>query len=134
MNGRRRLTSLLAALALAAAAFDGNAQDRLPPLSTDQLSEEQAHALAEFVDARGQPTGPWIALLRSPKLMTRTRALSDYLQRQSGRLLGENFRNELMGIRAADERREARALKARAHDFIAIQSALEGIAGNLRGK
>ena len=82
MKGRRRLTSLLAAIALAAA-LDGSAQDRMPPLSTDQLTEEQAHALAEFVAARGQPTGPWIALLRSPDLMTRTRALSDYLRFES---------------------------------------------------
>ena len=80
MKGRRRLTSLLAAITLAAAVHDGSAQDRMPPLSTDQLTEEQAHALAELVAARGQPTGPWIALLRSPELMTRTRALSDYLR------------------------------------------------------
>ena len=83
MKGRRRLTSLLAAITLAAAVHDGSAQDRMPPLSTDQLTEEQAHALAEFVAARGQPTGPWIAFLRSPELMTRTRALSDYLRFES---------------------------------------------------
>jgi 4-carboxymuconolactone decarboxylase len=39
--------------------------------------------LAEFVAARGQPTGPWIALLRSPELMKRTRGLSDYLRFES---------------------------------------------------
>jgi 4-carboxymuconolactone decarboxylase len=83
MKSRRRLTGLLAAIALAAAALDGNAQDRMPPLSPDQLSAEQAQALAEFVAARGQLTGPWVALLRSPELMTRTRGLSDYLRFES---------------------------------------------------
>jgi 4-carboxymuconolactone decarboxylase len=83
MKSRRRLTSLLAAIALAAAALDGNAQDRMPPLSPDQLSAEQAQALAEFVAARGQLTGPWVVLLRSPELMTRTRGLSDYLRFES---------------------------------------------------
>jgi 4-carboxymuconolactone decarboxylase len=55
----------------------------MPPLSPDQLSAEQAQALAEFVAARGQLTGPWVVLLRSPELMTRTRGLSDYLRFES---------------------------------------------------
>ena len=73
---RRRGTSIFMAMMLAAA-FELAAQDRLPPLPADQLTEEQTQALAEFVAARGQPTGPWIALLRSPELMKRTRGLSD---------------------------------------------------------
>ena len=80
---RRWPTSILAAILLAVAAFAAGAQDRMPPLPTEQLTEQQAQALAEFVAARGQPTGPWIALLRSPELMTRTRALSDYLRFES---------------------------------------------------
>ena len=83
MNGYRRLPSLLAVIALAAAALDGAAQDRMPPLPKEQLSEEQAQALAEFVAARGQPTGPWNVLLRSPELMKRTRGLSDYVRFES---------------------------------------------------
>jgi hypothetical protein len=79
---------------------------------------------------RGRGTGRIYFVLSV--LRSDARALSDYLQRHSGRLLGENFRDELMGIRASELRREARALRARAHDFIAIKSALEGIAGNLR--
>ena len=55
----------------------------MPPLPADQLTEQQAEALVGFVAARGQPTGPWVALLRSPELMTRTRALSDYLRFES---------------------------------------------------
>jgi len=68
---------------LATTALRAGAQDRMPPLPTDELTEQQAQALANFVAARGQPTGPWIALLRSPELMTRTRVLSDYLRFES---------------------------------------------------
>jgi 4-carboxymuconolactone decarboxylase len=73
---------MLAALA-AATGLAAHAQDRMPPLRADALSEQQRQALAEFTAARGQPTGPWIALLRSPELMTRTRGLSDYLRFES---------------------------------------------------
>ena len=76
-------TSILAAILLAVAALGAGAQDRMPPLPAEQLSDEQAQALAEFVAARGQPTGPWIVLLRSPELMKRTRGLSDYLRFES---------------------------------------------------
>jgi 4-carboxymuconolactone decarboxylase len=83
MQRRRRQTSMLVAAVLAAAGLEASAQDRMPPLPPDKLTEEQQQALAEFVAARGQPTGPWIALLRSPELMTRTRGLSDYLRFES---------------------------------------------------
>jgi 4-carboxymuconolactone decarboxylase len=75
--------SVLVAIVLAATALKVGAQDRMPPLPMNELTEQQAQALANFVAARGQPTGPWIALLRSPELMTRTRALSDYLRFES---------------------------------------------------
>ena len=59
------------------------AQNRMGPIPTDQLTEQQTKALAAFVGARGQPTGPWIVMLRSPEVMTRARGLSDYLRFQS---------------------------------------------------
>jgi 4-carboxymuconolactone decarboxylase len=83
MHYRTGPISILVANVLAVAALEAVAQDRLPPLPTEALNEQQAQALANFVAARGQPTGPWIALLRSPELMTRTRALSDYLRFES---------------------------------------------------
>ena len=78
----RRPTINLVATLLVATGTAG-AQDRMPPLPTEQLTEQQAQALAEFVAARGQPTGPWNVLLRSPELMRRTRGLSDYLRFES---------------------------------------------------
>ena len=83
MQSRRRATSVLFASAIVAAGFAAGAQDRLPPLPKEQLSNEQTQALAEFVAGRGQPTGPWNVLLRSPELMKRTRGLSDYLRFES---------------------------------------------------
>jgi len=83
MPKRRRGAGILAAAVLAAACFPAGAQDRLPPLAAADLSDEQVQALADFTAARGEPTGPWIALLRSPELMKRTRGLSDYLRFES---------------------------------------------------
>jgi 4-carboxymuconolactone decarboxylase len=67
------------ATVLVTAGFTARAQDRMPPLPPKDLTEQQAQASAAFVAARGEPTGPWSALLRSPALMTRTRELGDYL-------------------------------------------------------
>ena len=78
-----RLRSVLVAAVLSASGFGAYTQDRLPPLPADQLTPEQNQAFAEFVAARGQPTGPWVVLLRSPELMKRTRGLSDYLRFES---------------------------------------------------
>jgi 4-carboxymuconolactone decarboxylase len=83
MHSLRRAPSILLAATLFAAGFLASAQDRLPPLPKAQLTDAQTQALAEFVAARGQPTGPWNVLLRSPELMKRTRELSDYLRFES---------------------------------------------------
>jgi 4-carboxymuconolactone decarboxylase len=70
----------IASLCIGMAAF---AQERMGPIPKDQLSEEQAKVLAQFVAARGQATGPWNVLLRSPELMGRAKGLSDYLRFES---------------------------------------------------
>ena len=83
MSSRRRRQNVLVASVLAAAGFAAGAQNRMPPLPTGELTEEQAQASTEFAAARGEMTGPWIALLRSPVLMARTRQLGDYLDFES---------------------------------------------------
>jgi 4-carboxymuconolactone decarboxylase len=83
MHSRRRPMRIMFATALAVAGFTAAAQDRMPPLPTGDLTEQQAHALADFVAAREEPAGPWVALLRSPQLMARTRELGDYLDFES---------------------------------------------------
>ena len=78
----RLLAIAIASIAVGCAA-GVDAQDRMGPIPKDRLTEAQAKALADFVSARGQPTGPWNVLLRSPEVMTRARGLSDYLRYQS---------------------------------------------------
>ena len=58
--------------------------DRLPPIPDAELTAEQREAVAAFREARGASvTGPFFPLLRSPELMTRTRAMGDYLRYKS---------------------------------------------------
>ena len=70
-------------LAAAACLLCGSAvaQDRMPPLAPDQLTPEQRAASEAFEHARKVPVfGPFVPLLRSPELMTRARAMGDYLR------------------------------------------------------
>ena len=75
------VTALLIVTALAARA---DAQDRMPPIAADALSDAQKKAIAEFKAARSADiSGPFIPLLRSPEVMTRARAMGDYLRYRS---------------------------------------------------
>jgi 4-carboxymuconolactone decarboxylase len=58
--------------------------DRLPPIAADRLTAPQREAVEAFRTARGTAiSGPFYPLLRSPELMTRTRAMGDYLRFKS---------------------------------------------------
>jgi 4-carboxymuconolactone decarboxylase len=63
--------------------ISADAQDRMPPIPADKMTEAQKTAVAEFTAARGTLSGPWVALLRSPEVVNRARALSDYLRFKS---------------------------------------------------
>ena len=56
------------------------AQERLPPIPIDKLSDTQKAAADEYVAIRGPLTGPWHVLLRSPGLINRVRTVSDYVR------------------------------------------------------
>jgi 4-carboxymuconolactone decarboxylase len=57
------------------------AQDRLPPIPAERLSDAQKKAIDEFRAARKvELSGPFWPLLRSPEVMTRARAMGDYLR------------------------------------------------------
>lgn len=60
--------------------MNAHAQDRLPPIPAEKMSEAQKKAAAEYMAARGPLTGPWNVLLRSPEIVNRARAVSDYLR------------------------------------------------------
>ena len=75
------MTRYYLALALLFALSVGvQAQERLPTISSDKMSEAQKKAAAEYVAARGPLTGPWQVLLRSPELINRVRPVSDYVR------------------------------------------------------
>lgn len=65
---------------LAGTPEDSVAQNRLPPLPEDQWTEAQRAAVAEFSEVRGNLSGPWNVILRSPEMLNPLRALSDYLR------------------------------------------------------
>lgn len=58
------------------------AQNRMPEISADKLSDAQKKALEQFTSKRGAPPtrGPFLALLRSPDVMTPAEILGEYLQ------------------------------------------------------
>ena len=60
------------------------AQDRMPPIPADKLTEMQEKAVEEFRSIRkAELTGPFVPMLRSPEVMNRARAMGDYLRYRS---------------------------------------------------
>src|SRR3954466_16244894 len=71
----------IVAATLAAAAGSASAQDRMPPIPADRLTDAQKKAMQEFAAARkADVSGPFWPLLRSPEVMNRARAMGDYLR------------------------------------------------------
>ena len=79
--GGRAVAALLIAMG---SMMTGFAQDRMPPIPADKLTDAQKRAVEEFKAARSADTsGPFVPLLRSPELMSRARAMGDYLRFKS---------------------------------------------------
>src|SRR3979490_2461670 len=69
---------------VAGMAVSSRAQDRMPPIPADRLTDAQKKAIEEFKDARSLDiSGPFVPLLRSPEVMNRARAMGDYLRYKS---------------------------------------------------
>ena len=66
-------------------AMTATAQNRMPPLSEDQMTPEQRAAVEEFKTARNTSRfgGPFAVLLRSPEMMNRARNVGDYVRFRS---------------------------------------------------
>src|SRR5512144_895777 len=57
------------------------AQDRLPPIAADKLTDAQKKAFAEFKAERKQDVfGPFVPLSRSPQLMVNAAKMGTYLR------------------------------------------------------
>ena len=75
---RRRFAMVVTVLGLA---LPATAQDRMPPIPAERLTDAQKKAMAEFAAARkADVSGPFWPLLRSPEVMNRARAMGDYLR------------------------------------------------------
>jgi len=80
------MKTTIIAIVLGAACLAGvaRAQDRMPPIPADRLTAAQRKAIDEFKAARSaEISGPFIPLLRSPEVMSRARAMGDYLRFKS---------------------------------------------------
>jgi 4-carboxymuconolactone decarboxylase len=74
----------IAALLVAAMALPSFAQERLPPIPPERMTDAQKKAVEEFRAARNAEVGgPFAPLLRSPEVMNRARAMGDYLRFKS---------------------------------------------------
>ena len=61
------------------------AQTRLPAIPSDQYTDQQKKAAADFLAARKVPVfGPFEPLMHSPEVMSLARAMGDYLRYRSG--------------------------------------------------
>jgi 4-carboxymuconolactone decarboxylase len=79
--GGRAVAALLLAMG---STMTGFAQDRMPPIPADKLTDAQKRAVEEFKAARSADvSGPFVPLLRSPEVMSRARAMGDYLRFKS---------------------------------------------------
>jgi 4-carboxymuconolactone decarboxylase len=68
-------------LPIAGSAF---AQDRMPPIPADKMTDVQKKVAADLVAGpRGELVGPFIALLRSPDLMGRLQKVGEYIRYQN---------------------------------------------------
>ena len=80
----RSIIVMFALLAVCGSGTPAVAQDRMPPLAADKLTAAQKKAVEEFKAARSADiSGPFVALLRSPEVLSRARAMGDYLRYKS---------------------------------------------------
>ena len=80
----RQLTFMFALMVVLMTTPFLGAQDRLPAIPADKMTDEQKAAVKEFESVRkAELSGPFVPLARSPELLSRTRALGDYLRFRS---------------------------------------------------
>ena len=75
---------ILGALILFSIAGTVAAQDRMPPIPDDKLTDAQKKVAAEIIAGpRGKLVGPFVPLLRSPELMSRMQKVGEYVRYQN---------------------------------------------------
>ena len=118
MNFRRLALAVGAALSILSVAV---AQDRMPPIPPDQMTEAQKKAADEIVAGpRGEVRGPYVPLLRSPELARRLQRTGEYLRFQGGL---EGRQREMMILLAA--RHWTQQYEFSAHQALALKAGLK---------
>jgi len=80
-------------------ALGAGAQDRMPPIPKEKMSDAQKKAADELIAGpRGALTGPFVPLLRSPELMSRLQRTGEYLRFQNS--IGEKLTEFLILLTA----------------------------------
>lgn len=114
---RLAVVASLAAFCLAAPA---RAQDRMPPIPADRLTDAQKKAAEAFAEGRGYAIrGPFVPLIRSPEVMLRAKAMGDHLRFKS--TLGPRL-NEMVILITARE--WSQQYEWQAHHPIALKEGL----------
>ncbi len=100
----------------------GRAQDRMPPIPAGKLTDAQKKAIDEFKASRSADiSGPFVPLLRSPEVMSRARAMGDYLRFKSS--LPPRLSEFVILLTA---RRWTQQYEWNAHQPLAVQGGLRG--------
>ena len=96
------------------------AQDRMPQIPVDKMTDAQKKAADEFAAGRGYAVlGPFVPMLRSPELFLRAKAMGDYLRYKSS--LPPKLREFVMLITA---RQWTQQYEWHAHSDTAIKAGL----------
>src|SRR6195256_3770395 len=96
------------------------AQDRMPPIPPDKMTDVQKTAAETFAEGRGYAIrGPFVPLIRSPEVMLRAKAMGDHLRFKS--TLGPRL-NEMVILITARE--WSQQYEWQAHHPIALKEGL----------
>jgi 4-carboxymuconolactone decarboxylase len=121
MNRFARACVLVSLAAFFPAAGGARAQDRMPPIPADKLTDAQKKASATFAEGRGYAVrGPFVPLLRDPEVMLRAKAMGDHLRFKSK--LGPRL-NEMVILVTARE--WSQQYEWNAHHPIALKQGLK---------
>src|ERR1700688_3294921 len=120
MGGLTLRSGLVAGAMACALVAPLRAQDRMPAIAADKLTDAQKKAAEAFAEGRGYAVrGPFVPLIRSPEVMLRAKAMGDYLRFKS--TLGPRL-NEMVILITARE--WTQQYEWHAHQPIALKEGL----------
>ena len=117
----RTATRFAAAITFCVMAASAAAQDRMPPIPPEKLTDVQKKAMEEVIAGpRGSFVGPFVPLLRSPDLMSRLQKVGEYLRYNTK--LGPNISEFTILIAA---RQWTQQFEWDSHDKLALKAGVK---------